>query len=134
MSFLPKQGDTRPYLTELLFDGEKKYFDPTGYTPKFNMAKASTNIIDHGTAFMVSVSVGSARAAVLAGLGYLTAAGAAFTAGTYNAVEYRWDGGGGTDTTTAGDMAYEWELTNGAAIITFPDGTNNTGTIAPQVK
>ena len=82
------------------------------------------------------MTVGAPRAAVLAGLGYLTAAGAPFAAGTYNAVEYRWDDTiDPTQSTAPNGADYEWELFDGSnGKLTFPNGSNNQGTIQPQVK
>lgn len=138
MGMLVKQGDNRPYVTELLFDGRQRYVDPTGLTVKFNMAKGGSNIVDHGTAYLVSVTIDSTRAAELAALGYLLADGSPFIAGTYTAVEYRWEDVGSTDTASAaagGDMNYEWETTDGlGGILTFPNGSNNLGTVQAQVR
>ena len=133
MAFVIKQGDNRPYLTELLFDGAKKYVDPTALTVKFNMAQKSTNIIDHGTAYVVAVTLDTATATSLATSGYVDADGDPMSAGSYVGVEYRWEDPAATG--TAGDMSYEWETTDvDDGILTFPSGSNNSLTIAAQVK
>lgn len=142
MTFVIKQDDNRPYIRELLFQGGDDpavtyYFDPTGYTVTFSMTKGtSTNIINKGVAFVVSIVIGTARAAVLQAAGRRLADGSTFVAGTYVGVEYRWGDAGATSTASAStdDMSYEWETTLAGAIETFPNGGNNTLTIKAQVK
>jgi hypothetical protein len=141
-NFVIKQGDTRPYLREILFQGGDDpdlsyYYDPTALTIKFNMKKGATNIIDHGVAYVVSEVVSVARAALYQADGYRLADGSTFVAGTYKAVEYRWETTGATTTasSTDDDMSYEWETDDGAGgLWTFPNGGDNSLTVKAQVK
>lgn len=142
MTFVIKQDDNRPYLRELLFQGGDDpavtyYFDPTSYTVTFSLIKGtSTTIVNKGAAFIVSATIGTARAAVLQAAGRRLANGGDFVAGTYVAVEYRWGDAGATATASSStdDMSYEWETTLAGAIETFPNGGNNTMTIKAQLK
>ena len=137
MTFVIKQNDTYPYLDELLFDGNKCLVDPSTFAQvKFNAAIGNLNIADHLATAIVAITIDAAMAATLNGQGYRLSDGTAFVSGTYNAVEYRWEDIGITNKSSPQDgVTYEWETTDSSGrILTFPNGTNNTLTIAPQVK
>lgn len=136
MTFVIKQGDTFPYLDELLFDGRKRLVDPTGWTVVFNMAQNSVVKINAGAAFVVSLVVDTATAAVISAAGYTLSDGSPFVAGTYPGVEYRWTGLNDTASSSGQDgTVYEWQTTDlSGRIETFPNSGNNTMTIFPQIN